>query len=124
MRKYWTWSISLSLGLAAFAGTAQASEPIDRPKDGAPSCIEVEVDGARAPSYACLSERLRPTEGTRTPHDPTLGSEAIVQRPGNQLGVFNRAATGHRMGNAFGNSVYPQRPPVAQPAMPFGPRAP
>lgn len=124
MRKYWTWSISLSLGLAAFAGTAQASEPIDRPKDGAPSCIEVEVDGARAPSYACLSERLRPTESTRTPHDPTLGSEAIVQRPGNQLGVFNRAATGHRMGNAFGNSVYPQRPPAAQPAMPFGPRAP
>jgi hypothetical protein len=124
MRKYWTLSISLGLGLTAFAGTAQASEPIDGPKNGAPSCIEVEVDGARATSYACLSERLRPTASTRAPTDATLGSEAIVQRPGNQLGVFNRAATGHRMGNAFGNSVYPQRPPVAQPAMPFGPRTP
>ncbi|MDP9902443.1 hypothetical protein J2W36_004720 [Variovorax ginsengisoli] len=108
----------------ALTGSVLASGPNDPPKDAAPSCIEVEVDGARAPSYACLSERLRPTEGTRPPHDPTLGSEAIVQRPGNQLGVFNRAATGHRMGNAFGNSVYPQRPPVTQPAMPFGPRTP
>lgn len=124
MRKCWNLSVSLGLGLTAFASPALASEPIDRPKGGAPSCIEVEVDGARAPSYACLSERLRPTEGTRTPHDSTLGSEAIVQRPGNQLGVFNRAATGHRMGNTFGNSVYPQRPPVVQPAMPFGPRTP
>lgn len=124
MRKCWNLSIWLGLGLTALASPVLASEPIDRPKGGAPSCIEVEVDGARAPSYACLSERLRPTEGARAPQDATLGSEAIVQRPGNQLGVFNRAATGHRMGNTFGNSVYPQRPPVAQPAMPFGPRVP
>jgi len=40
-----------------------------------------------------------------------MESEAIIQRPSNQLGVFNRAAAGHRMGNNFGTSVYPQRPP-------------
>ena len=51
-----------------------------------------------------------------------MGSEAIVQRPGNQLGVFNRAATSHRMGNTFGTSVYPQRPPPVVPVLPFGPR--
>lgn len=117
-------AISLGLGLTALVRPAVATEAIDRPKGGEPSCIEVEVDGARATSYACLSERLRPAAGTRAPTDAALGSESIVQRPGNQLGVFNRAATGHRMGNAFGNSVYPQRPPVVQPAMPLGPRAP
>lgn len=124
MRKCWTVAISLSLGLTALARPALAMDAIDRPKGSEPSCIEVEVDGARATSYACLSERLRPNASARAPADATLGSEAIVQRPGNQLGVFNRAATGHRMGNTFGNSVYPQRPPVAQPAVPFGPRTP
>jgi hypothetical protein len=48
-----------------------------------------------------------------------MASEAIVQRPSNELGLFNRAATGHRMGNAFGISVYPQRPPAATPAAPL-----
>jgi len=48
-------------------------------------------------------------------------AEGIAQRPANQLGLFNRAATSHRMGNQFGHSVYPQRPPppvVATPRIP------
>lgn len=88
-----------------------------------PTCIEVEVDGVRAPSYACLSERLRPAAPQSAPRETGIASEAVLQRPGNQLGVFNRAATANRMGNTFGTSVYPQRPPVVTPALPFGPRA-
>lgn len=73
------------------------------------SCIDVEVDGVRSPSYACLSQKLQPAAGP-TGTDPRLSSEAIVNRPSNQLGTFNRAATAQRMGSNFGTSVYPQRP--------------
>ena len=53
---------------------------------------------------------------------PTLsGAEAVMQRPSNQLGLYNRAALEHRMGNAFGKSVTPQRPPAPAPASPLLP---
>lgn len=90
------------------AGLAQANELVGK---ATPACVEVEVDGVRAPSYNCLSEKLQPTPTPGGTTKPQMGSEAIIQRPSNQLGVFNRAATGHRMGNNFGTSVYPQRPP-------------
>lgn len=76
------------------------------------ACIEVEVDGVRAPSYNCLSQKLQPKATPNSTTPPQMGSEAIVQRPPNQLGLFNRAATSNRMGNTFGTSVYPQRPPA------------
>lgn len=113
----------LPLTLACSLLTAMATAFAAPPKDAPASCIEVEVDGARAPaSFACLSERLQPAPANPAARDATMGAEAIVQRPGNQLGVFNRAATSHRMGNTFGTSVYPQRPPPVVPVLPFGAR--
>ncbi|RCJ05512.1 hypothetical protein DDK22_26295 [Cupriavidus necator] len=53
----------------------------------------------------------------------TLAVEAIAQRPSNQLGLYNEAATSHRMGNTFGTSVYPQRPASPAPGAPVIPRA-
>lgn len=117
-------TLCAACGLPCLPMPGLAAEPEARQPAAEPSCIEVEVDGERAPSYACLSERLRPTAGARAPQDPGIASEAVLQRPGNQLGVFNRAATANRMGNTFGTSVYPQRPPVMVPTLPFGPRAP
>ncbi|OVZ57918.1 hypothetical protein CDO44_16185 [Pigmentiphaga sp. NML080357] len=113
--------VSLAALLAAhlFAGAASAA-------DAAPasSCIEVEVNGQRSPSYGCLTQKLQPTPAPRNLEGtPELASEAIVQRSSNQLGLFNRAATANRMGNTFGTSVYPQRPPAPQYGSPvFGPR--
>lgn len=119
MPKPFLLPLTFACGLLCAMAPAFASPPKDAPA----SCIEVEVDGARAPaSFACLSERLRPAPANPASRDAAMGSEAIVQRPGNQLDVFNRAATSHRMGNTFGTSVYPQRPPVVAPVMPFGPR--
>lgn len=108
-----------SFFVPAWVSAAEAS-----PQDAEPTCIEVEVNGERAPSYACLSQRLRPSASNDPRRDVTPASEAIVQRPGNALGVFNRAATANRMGNTFGTSVHPQRPPVVAPVLPFGPRVP
>ncbi|PLP98484.1 hypothetical protein [Cupriavidus pauculus] len=74
-----------------------------------PACVDVEVNGERAPSYACLTQQLAPPHNAKT-EQRQLGSESIANRPSNQLGLYNRAATEHRMGNTFGSSVLPQRP--------------
>lgn len=101
------WPGLLALAAAPLVGQAQ---PGAGPTD---ACIEVEVDGQRAPaSFACLSQKLAPAApaAPRAGAAEALASEAIVRRPSNQLGLFNRAATGHRMGNQFGRSAFPQRP--------------
>ncbi|WP_370679456.1 hypothetical protein [Comamonas sp. GB3 AK4-5] len=96
---------------------AQAPEAALPQVNVSASCLEVEVDGQRVPpSFECLTSKLSPqpqaapTAAQRHASDP-LAAEAITQRPSNQLGLFNRAATGHRMGNQFGISAFPQRPP-------------
>lgn len=114
-----------AMALLAFGcyGAAMAQDaPAAKAEDtGADSCVEVVVNGERTPSYACLTQKLRPTAPPRAPDgaQPGMASEAITQRPSNQLGLFNRAATEHRMGNTFGTSVYPQRPPPVVPASPL-----
>ena len=107
---------------AAAQAPVQAASPVENA--GADSCVEVTVNGERTPSYACLTQKLRPAAPARTAGDapPGMASEAITQRPSNQLGLFNRAATGHRMGNTFGTSVYPQRPPPSVPSSPLIPK--
>ncbi len=111
--------VGLMYGVAALlacglCGAASAAGDAD-------SCVEVTVNGERTPSYACLTQKLQPKAAARGPDDaqPGMASEAITQRPSNQLGLFNRAATGHRMGNTFGTSVYPQRPPPVVPSSPL-----
>lgn len=99
-----------------FAGLAFANGLQAQPATPAPdtACFDVEVNGQRAPaSFECLSHKLTPPRQARPAGDgpqAPLASEAIAHRPSNQLGLFNRAATGHRMGNQFGRSVFPQRP--------------
>ncbi|TDN55737.1 hypothetical protein [Azoarcus indigens] len=116
----------VSLALLAsllLAGPPMPAGAADAEEAQPDSCIEVEVNGQRAPSYDCLSQKLQPAPargGDRG--QPGLASESVLERPENQLGLFNRAATGHRMGNTFGTSVYPQRPPEVQPSLPIGPR--
>ncbi|WPG35720.1 hypothetical protein [Variovorax sp. EBFNA2] len=111
----WLWGVAL--GVACVGAAAQPSSA----DDGDSSCVEVVVNGERTPAYDCLTRKLSPTLPARGPDDaaPGLASEAITQRPGNQLGLFNRAATGHRMGNTFGTSVHPQRPPPVVPTSPL-----
>ncbi|MGK5060107.1 hypothetical protein ACQ4WY_24530 [Janthinobacterium sp. LB2P49] len=114
----------LSLLLLACATLpAQADEHTVVVKAAAPEkgCVEVEVNGKRAQSISCLNEKLLPNSNTVNRQPPALsGAEATVQRPSNQLGLYNRAALEHRMGNAFGKSVTPQRPapPPASPLLP------
>lgn len=103
----WARCCALAAALGGLAQLALADTP---------ACMDVEVDGQRAPPSAeCLTQKLAPPAraGAAPSRDAALASEAIVQRPSHQLGLFNRAATGHRMGDQFGRSAFPQRPPDA-----------
>lgn len=116
---------SLLMGGAwGICGVAAAQDTAKATNAGVDSCAEVTVNGERTPSYECLTQKLQPKATARGPDDaaPGMASEAIVQKPSNQLGLFNRAATGHRMGNTFGTSVHPQRPPPVAPSSPLMPR--
>ena len=124
MREWRCFWLACAGGVLSAVSTVATAQPAPATGEAAPSCVEVEVDGVRAPSYACLTQKLSPAMGSAGRLPPTEGvaSEAITQRPSNQLGLFNRAATSNRMGNTFGTSVYPQRPPSQAPASPLIPR--
>ena len=83
------------------------------------ACVTDDTDGKRASDFACLSERMAGTTAQRTPPQ-VLGSEAITGRPPSALGLAHREATRQRMGNTFGISTTPQRPPAPAPAPPLG----
>ena len=88
--------------------------------DGA--CVSVDSAGRRMQSMSCLNEKLLPAGEVASRQAPSLSTaETNLQRPSNQLGLYNRAALEHRMGNAFGKSVTPQRPPQPAPASPLLP---
>lgn len=88
------------------AAQTRATPNVSSSSNGA--CIDTEVNGYRALSYDCLNQKMAPDAAPRPP--ATLGSEAITQRPPNQMGLPTPATIGNRMGNTFGTSAYPQRP--------------
>lgn len=77
----------------------QAAPPAAKPAPGG-ACIDTEVNGYRALSYDCLNQKMAPDAAPKPP--PTLGSEAITQKPPNQMGLPTPATIGNRMGNTFG----------------------
>ncbi|MGE8546651.1 MAG: hypothetical protein ACN6OC_04325 [Alcaligenes sp.] len=94
----------LLIGASAWA---QAPEPVHGPE----SCVEVEVNGQRTPSYECLQQRLSPEAAERPPALPR-SEQQVLQAP-NSLGMPVPATLGNRMGNQFGRSAFPQRPAPA-----------
>ncbi|MFJ4142599.1 hypothetical protein [Pseudomonas sp. NPDC089734] len=76
------------------------------------SCIETRVGQYRAPDYNCLSQQMLNTQGAAA-HRKNMEAmnTSIDKRAPNSLGLATPAATSVRMGNTFGTSVTPQRPP-------------
>lgn len=82
-------------------------------EEGTPqgSCISAEVNGYKALSYDCLTQRLTNPQGAEAARRNQAAMQVpIERRPANQLGLATPAATGVRMGSNFGQSVLPQRP--------------
>jgi hypothetical protein len=98
-----TW---LALGVLATAPSGAASAADDAEQ----VCVDVRI-GTEA-SYACLNDRLR--QVANQSHFVANPAEVTVTSPAPAVGTFNQAATAERLGNAFGHSVYPQRPAPPQ----------
>ncbi|AEC18791.1 hypothetical protein PT7_0251 [Pusillimonas sp. T7-7] len=105
--------------LSTPAWAADAGSPA-LPADPPSACVDVEVGGYRALSYDCLSQQISPQKSWQS-GNPELTSEEIVKQAPNRLGLFNQAATSNRMGNQFGSSAFPQRPPPVQGMSPLLP---
>jgi len=110
--KQWM-SVTAGLGLLMALSGARGDE--------APACIEVTVGGYKTPDYNCLSRQMG--------NDPQAAAAArqaqetlnvpIERRAPNSVGLATPAATGVRMGNTFGTSVKPQRPPATSGTSPL-----
>jgi len=99
------WKVALGgLLLMAFGG-ANAEEPL--------GCVEVTVGGYKAPNYDCLSQQMgnNPDGAAAAQKNQEAMNVPVNKRPPNQVGLATPAATATRMGNTFGTSVKPQRPP-------------
>lgn len=102
---------------SSFAQENAQAEAARKPQgEASPGCVSVVVDGQAALSYDCLSQQMQPKAG---PSTPGIGSEAIIQKGPNAMGLVNPATTSNRMGSNFGTSAYPQRPPRPITSSPF-----
>ena len=92
--------------LFAFPLLLQAAGPANE------GCVNVEVNGYKALSYDCLSQQLANPQGAAAARrNQEAMNVPIEQRAPNKLGLYNQSATRIRMGNTFGTSALPQRPP-------------
>ncbi|MBO1539437.1 hypothetical protein [Pseudomonas sp. OA65] len=103
--KQWTKRVA-GLGLLMAMPWAQGEE--------APGCIEVTIGGYKTPDYNCLSRQMGndPEAATAAQRAQEAMNVPVNERAPNSVGLATPAATGVRMGNTFGTSVKPQRPPV------------
>ena len=98
-----------ALGLSAFA----LVQPVHAETAPTAGCIEVKVGEYRAPDYNCLSQQMSNPQGTAAVRkNQQAMNPGIDKRAPNAIGLATPAATSVRMGNTFGSSVKPQRPPA------------
>lgn len=99
------WKLTLGgLLLSVFVG-AHAEQRL--------GCVDVTVGGYKAPNYDCLSQQMgnNPEGVAAAENNREALNVPVNKRPPNQVGLTTPAATSTRMGNTFGTSVKPQRPP-------------
>jgi hypothetical protein len=96
------------------AGHAQVLQLPPLHVEGAsPSCVDVQVEGARAISFDCLNAKLKAEAQQQGDAAPTVTAKDIAGTGApTTVGTFSYTGTSIRMGNAFGKSAFPQRPPV------------
>ncbi|WP_336346892.1 hypothetical protein [Pseudomonas monsensis] len=100
------WRFSLGGLLLTALSSAFAEEPL--------GCVKVTVGGYKAPNYDCLSQQMgnNPQGAAAAEKNQQALNVPVNKRPPNQVGLATPAATSTRMGNTFGTSVKPQRPPA------------
>ena len=102
---------ALAFGAAALLASALAGAAADdlSGSDGASRDVCVDVRIGQETYYDCLNQKLRRL--AEQSHGAPLESSVTATSPAPAVGTYNQAATRERMGNAFGISAFPQRPP-------------
>lgn len=77
-----------------------------------PGCAEANDSGTASLSFDCLNRAVAPRSTPATSLQPAVD---VRDRATNQLGLYNAAALGHRMGPNLGTSVQPYRPKATYP---------
>lgn len=113
--------------LATIAGAPLNAEEPREQSTAAPAepenCVEVRIDGAATKDFTCVNAGMKSAiKNSRDTGqiDTSLG----VSSPSSALGTFNIAAEKLKMGENFGKSVVPFRPPPLPPRPALGPAAP
>jgi len=94
--------------LMAASFQALAADPPPAPPQDNSNCVSVQVDGVK--NYDCANAKMQGEVGGDTLADIKLPYSATS--PSQVTGQFNEAATRNRLGQNFGKSVTPYRPPV------------
>jgi hypothetical protein len=99
---------SVSAALPAHAQKAGAQKPA-----ASDTCTDVQVGSAQ--SYACINAQLGATAQATTRASSDTDAPVNSASPSNVVGTFNEGATRNRLGQNFGKSAVPYRPPAANP---------
>ncbi|HEY4078721.1 MAG TPA: hypothetical protein VGM26_17470 [Rhizomicrobium sp.] len=112
------WTVAFcALGTGAWAEDVQLG---GKPDESQRSCVEVEINGQRAPGMNCLNQELaqKAAAVARTPSIAPLDALS----PAVRVGGFSQAAVAQQYGQNFGKSAQPYRPPAPVYASPLGGR--
>jgi hypothetical protein len=102
------FKVIMILASAFFASLASAEEPA-RPPDQT-QCVDVQIGEDRTAYLACLNELFQ--RRVRQEHQmPQIEAPLSARSSPNQVGGYNETSAREQMGNAFGVSPVPQRPP-------------
>jgi hypothetical protein len=74
-------------------------------------CVDVQIGNDRTAYLNCLNDEMQ----RRVEHErstPQIAPPIDAHSSSTQVGTFNDAAAGEHMGNAYGVSPVPQRPPA------------
>lgn len=113
--------VSAILIASGFMCLAADAEDVKLGGETAPtSCIEVTIDGQKAPDMSCLNQELEQKAAAvrAAPVLPPVDAHSASV----QTGGFNQAAVAQQYGQNFGKSVEPYRPPAPVYAPPVGGR--
>jgi hypothetical protein len=102
------WFLTLAGGMALSGGIGAAAEP---PQPG--PCVDVQVGTEHISDLDCINQNLRTMSARQQGVPQAMPQTAPVDAHSSStaVGTANQAAAREMMGNAFGKSATPQRPP-------------
>ncbi len=108
--------LAASMLLPLIVGSHAVAQPVTlRPLhvEASPSCVDVQVEGARSLSFDCLNQQLKADADDKPDAPPTVTARDVIGTGApTTVGTCSYTGTSIRMGNAFGHSAIPQRPPA------------